>query len=391
MQLTRPHPDPFPQAGEGISGLLFAALALPGVWVAPPAQAQGAPADGVISLRHLHYRDSQPGLKRITVDSPSLYVLAPLSPQWAAEGTLVVDAVSGATPRYHTAVSGASRMSERRTAGDVKLTRYRERSSYAFRLAHSNERDYDSTALSATAALSSDDHNTTVNAGVAYAYDRIGSVNDEALQERRRTPELIAGVTQVLSTTDIVQLNLTHAAGRGYYSDPYKSLDMRPRKRNQSALLGRWNHHFASNGTTLRASYRYYRDSFRIRAHTLQTEWVLPLGSAVKLAPLLRLYSQSAASFYYDPVYDALLGAPFPAGYDPANPPRHLSADQRLSAFGAVTLGVKAEYVVSPQWTIDAKLEVYQQRGEWRIGGSGSPGLEPFRASFVQFGASRRF
>ena len=31
------------------------------------------------------------------------------------------------------------------------------------------------------------------------------------------------------------------------------------------------------------------------------------------------------------------------------------------------------------------------QRSDWRVGGPGSPGLEPFSARFVQVGLARRF
>lgn len=366
--------------------IIAAALALPGV----VAHAESAPERGEVALKVLHYEDSQPGLRRITVNAPALYVLAPLSPKWAVEGSLVSDSVSGASPRYHTAVSGASRMSDLRRAGDVKVTRYEERSTYGVGLARSTEHDYDSTAVSFDASFSSEDNNRTWNLGVGYASDRIGSTNDATLHERRHTAEFMVGLTQVMNANDIVQLNLTHNRGRGFFSDPYKELDNRPRERDQTIALARWNHHCASWGSTLRTSYRFYHDTFGIDAHTLGTEWVQPLGSRVKITPSLRLYSQSAASFYGDPVYDPDLGAPYPPGYDFDNPPI-LSLDQRLAAFGAVTVGLKVAVQLTPDWSADVKAERYEQRASWHLGGSGSPGLAPFRATFVQVGVAHRF
>ena len=108
------------------------------------------------------------------------------------------------------------------------------------------------------------------------------------------------------------------------------------------------------------------------------------------LTPSLRLYSQSAAWFYYDPVYDPDVGAPYPPGYF-TNPPKYISPDQRLSAFGGVTLGLKLGIRLSPDWSADIKAEHYEQRSSWRIGGSGSPGIDPFRATFAQFGLATRF
>lgn len=375
---------------RALGSIVTAAMALPGVW-AEPAQAESAPEQGVIAFKQLRYEDAQPGLDRISVNAPSLYVLLPLGAHWAMEASGVVDNVSGATPRWHSAVSGASVMHEERKAFDVKLTRYMDRATWSLGLSRSKEHDYLSNALSADVSLSSEDHNTTWNLGLGLSRDRINPTNEVVTDERKRTREFMVGVTQALSPLDLVQLNLTHARGSGYYNDPYKFPDSRPRERQQTALLLRWNHHFEDLGATLRSSYRYYRDSYRIKAHTLQAEWVQPVSARWTLTPLLRLYSQSAASFYYDPVYDATLGEPMPAGYDAANPPTYLSADQRLSAFGGVTLGLKAEFQWDALWSADLSVQRYEQRGEWRVGGTGSPGLAPFRASFLQVGVNRKF
>ena len=89
----------------------------------------------------------------------------------------------------------------------------------------------------------------------------------------------LIGVTRVLTTQDIVQLNFGYSKGSGYYSDPYKLNDNRPRERNALTALARWNHHFDDNGTdgTVHLSYRYYSDTFGIRANTLDAEYVQPL------------------------------------------------------------------------------------------------------------------
>jgi len=367
--------------------IIAAALALPGVQV----HAENVPERGEVAVKYLQYQDSQPGLKRISVKAPSIYVLAPLSPQWALEGSLVSDSVSGATPRYHSAISGATpRMSDERKAGDVKVTRYFERSSVAVGVSRSHEHDYDSTALSIDAGFSSDDNNRRWTIGLGYSSDKIGSTNDATLHETKRTTEFALGVTQALSATDLVQINATYNLGHGYYSDPYKEPDIRPRVRKQGILLARWNHHFEGLGSTLRSSYRFYRDSFGIQAHTVGAEWVQPVSATVTLTPSLRLYSQSAARFYYDPVYDPDVGAPYPPGYF-TNPPQFISPDQRLSAFGGVTLGLKLGVKLSPDWSADIKAERYEQRSDWRIGGNGSPGIDPFRATFVQLGVATKF
>ena len=372
--------------GDKAGAIIAAALALPGVL----AHADSAPEHGVVAMKYLKYNDRQPGLDRISVNAPSIYVLAPLSPQWAVDGFLVSDSVSGATPRYHTAISGATpRMSDHRVAGNVQVTRYFDRSNYAVGLARSSENDYVSTAGSFNASFSSDDNNRSVFFGLGYAGDQISSSNDATLQETRRTAELLVGVTQAWTANDLIQLNLTLNRGRGYFSDPYKEPDNRPRERNQTIMLARWNHFVADYGASVRSGYRYYHDSFGINAHTLTTEWVQPVGQFT-ITPSLRLYTQSAASFYFDPVYDPDVGAPYPPGYF-TNPPKYISADQRLAAFGAVSVGMELAYQIDRNWLIDLKAVYYEQRTGWRVGGNGSTGLDPFSATWVQLGLETRF
>lgn len=371
--------------------MLCAALALPGVLHAAPTGAAASESDGqgLVALKWLSYQDWQPGLQRIAVQSPSVLLRAPLSSRWMLEGSATADSVSGASPRYHSAISGASQMSDERRAADVKITHSTDRSSWALGAAGSSEHDFRSRALSLEAAFATEDNNRSWNLGLGLTRDRIGSADDPDLHEARRTTEFTAGVTQALTRVDLVQASLTLADGQGFYTDPYKRLDRRPSSRHQASVLLRWNHHVEGWRGTLRGSYRAYRDSFGIRSHTLAAEWVQPLSPRITVTPSLRLYAQRAAWFYYDPVY-SFAGAPYPPGYL-TEPPRYLSPDARLAAFGAVTVGLKFALQLPEGWSTDLKLERYEQRAAWRIGGAGSPGLAPLHARFLQVGLARRF
>ncbi len=314
-------------------------------------------------------------------------MVLPLGARFAVEAGVVVDEVSGASPRYYSDVSGASRMVDRRTAVDAKLTHYRERSAYALSATRSKENDYLSQAVAAEGRWSSEDNNNTLGLSLGASSDTITPTEGGVLgvvRDTRKSGEFMLSLTRAVSRNDLVQLSLGYAGGRGYYDDPYKQGDRRPRERKATTLTGRWNHFFEAVDGTLRSSWRSYSDSFGIRAQTLELQWVQPLGPLFKLSPSLRAYTQSAANFYVDPVTDLDI---YPG---PGNGADYSTADQRLAAFGAITLGIKGELRWA-DWTFDLKLEKYEQRSNWRVGGKGSPAIDPFHATMVQVGMAYAF
>ncbi|MBI5279827.1 MAG: DUF3570 domain-containing protein [Burkholderiales bacterium] len=367
-------------------------MLLPGLAAVTATRAEEAPTEGVIALKYGWYRDRQPGLRRVTVESPHLYLLAPIAGQWSLEATRVGDSLSGATPRIHTFKSSASVMADHRDASDVKVTRYFRRGALAVGAAYSDENDYLSRSVSVDGRWASEDNNTTFNGGMAATSDRIdtSTTGGNAFDERKRVREYIFGVTQVLTPDDVAQVQYTRSIGSGYYTDPYKDFDDRPRARRSHILLARWNHHIESRDATVRASWRWYSDSFGIRSHTLGAEWVQPAG-AWTFKPALRYYTQGAAWFYFDPVpalpgqseslQTRLFGGSI-SGYK--------SADHRLAAYGALTLSFKVAWAYSAQSSVDLKLEHYHQSTGLR-GSGGSPGLDRMTANFVQLGWAAKF
>ena len=386
MAATEPNPNTSTSAAaskrnNSTGALLAAALALPGI-LPPTAVAQLAPDPGLIALKYLDYRDWQPGGDRIRVRTPSFYARKPLSDSLQAEGSIVYDSISGASPLYHNTLSGASRLgvTDYRTAGNAKLTKYFDPFAVGVGAAVSSERDYLSRALSLDVRISSDDRNRTYAFGVGGASDRINSTNGVAEGKERHTLDLLAGVTQALSPEAIVQSTVTYSPGHGYYSDPYKAIDIRPDHRRIFAWLTRYNQHLPWLDATVNLSYRYLHDSFGSSSHAAEFAWNQPLPDGWSMAPNLRYYTQSAADFYFDPpfAHGFVLGSPY-------------SADTRLSAFGALTSGVSIVKRLPDGWSFDVKLDFYRQRTDWRRGGDGSPGLEPFSARWIQTGISKTF
>jgi hypothetical protein len=362
--------------------LLAAAMALP--LASTQAHADSAPERGLIGFKYLDYLDSQPGSSRIRVHSPALVLMTPLSSDWSVSGTLTSDVISGASPAYHT--EALTRMHDHRRAVEAEATRYFPNGTLTVGGSISNESDYLSRGVSLQATRSDESKNTTWSAGIGFSNDLINPTNNIVSDETKHVTDVLLGVTQVMTAKDIVQLNLGLSWGRGYFSDPYKVFDNRPRTHDHVTLMGRWNHYLDATQGTARWSYRYYSDNWGIRAHTLGLEYVQPLAQGWTVTPLARVHMQSAANFYVNAD---------PSTYPfPPNPPAdavYYSEDQRMSSFGALTVGVKVVKQLDANWVADVKLEHYGQRGNWQLFGAGSTGLAPFSARTIQLGLSRQF
>lgn len=372
-----------PEAGSSGAGalLLAAAMLLP---ISHGVHAEGAPDRATLSLKYLDYLDSQPGADRVRIRAPMLMLSLPFKEEWLLNASYVNDTVSGASPRYHT--RALTQLFDVRKAVTAAVTRFMPDRSFTIGTVWSSERDYDSSSLSATGSWYFDNKNTELNAGVGYTYDRINPTNKLVVDERKKIIDLVAGVTQVLTRDDIVQLTLRRSSGTGYYSDPYKAFDERPGARDSNSFLVRWNHDWSRASGISRLTYRYYNDTFGIDAHTLGLEYVQFLPQGWSVMPLVRLHSQNNASFYVpaDPAQGDRPTFPSPDA-------RYYTQDQRLSAFGAVTIGAKVSKRVNRDWVVDFKYEHYEQRSEWALQGQPDPSLAPFRAKSIQVGFSYQF
>ncbi len=362
--------------------LFAAALTLPGLAATlVQAQAASVPTQTSLELQYSHYQEFQPRAERMEISAPSLFVIAPVGDQWAANLFLTTDSMSGASPLYHDTLSGASgeSINDFRKAGSINFTRYFERAALRFGGAYSSEDDYIGRSLNVGASFDSEDRNTSYDFAIAVNRDGIDSTNGVAEQETRRGEQLSVGLTRVLSPSSIIAASLGFAHGSGYFNDPYKPLDKRPDGRDETTLLVRYNKYYNNADAALRLSYRYYQDSWALDAHTIDAAWEQNLAHDFILTPSLRYYSQGKADFYVDP--------PFGVGFSPN---RNYSADARLSAFGAWDLGLKLGLPEFAGWRAEIKFEFYRQKNSWALG-SGPAELAPFSARTWQLGLRHSF
>lgn len=357
-----------------------AALALPILVV--PARA-GAAELSEIGFSLLGYKER--GLMKVS--EPIIWAKGTIA-DFEIHASGAVDIVTGASPQLVSnrtgtpvqTITGAS-INDRRTTWDVKVARRIGDATLSVTRLLSREEDYLSHAYGVEARYDLNQKNTTLIAGYGQSNDRISSTDDPTLHQRRDTREYLLGVAQIISPLAAVQSTLVHTSGKGWYNDPYKGTftffptglpifagDRRPAERDTFAWVTRYRHHLPDLSATVQADYRYYRDDWGVRAHTLEVGWEQSLGERWSVRPGLRYYTQSAADFYSPNV--------------PRPQPAVHSSDQRLGAFGGLSPSVKASLRTEGGTRFEATLGYMHNSRSLRMGGTGSSAFETLRAYY---------
>jgi hypothetical protein len=171
----------------------------------------------------------------------------------------------------------------------------------------------------------------------------------------KKTTDFLFGVSRVLSRQWMMSVTGSKAFETGNLTEPYKLLSVlnsvgtpvsqltekRPDTRDRSSVLLSSVYHLTND--VFYSSYRYYWDTWDIKSHTLDLKYRHELDGGNYIEPLIRLYSQSAASFYTGAL---IQGHPLPD---------FASSDYRLGTLQTLTLGA----------TYGFRLEDYP--GDWSV------------------------
>ena len=392
---------------KSLNALLTAALALPIVAIPVEVVAQETstssilPPGAVVGLRSLWYREDG---NRMKVTEPVAWFKTPVGEKWEIGGSATIDMVSGASPIIVSNINGkpqqiytGASITDRRRAADVSATRKYgalSENTIGASYATSNEEDYDSEAFGLNATFDFNERNTTLALGLGSRRDRVMSTTEPTLNQPRNAKEYLLGVTQLIDRRTLVQSNLTITRLSGYLDDPYKrtfsryrdgltpsvvlARDLRPDSRSQVAWLTRGKRALTEAGAVVSAEYRFYRDDWGIRSHTLAGSWLQTINDTLQFEAGLRYYSQTAANFYRAEITQRPV-------------PRHTSSDQRLAAFGVIEPSMKLIVKFNDQLSWDLSYTRYQQRANWKLGGQGSADFEPLSAKLINSGITYRF
>jgi len=341
-------------------------------------QLRPARADNAVSYKYVDYRESG---DRIVVESHYGLVEQDLGPDFKLKLQGVIDSIAGATPTGQPpATPGGpvplTHVSDRRKAWSAELTHAFARVTATAGFANSRENDYISNGWSLNTLTDFNQKNTTLLLGAAGTDDKI-KVFYQTPWAKKRTTDLIAGITQLLDPRTTVTFNFGYGRSTGYHADPYRVIqrlvevdpgqflplttgENRPDKRDKWTFFTSLNHSVEPAQGALEASYRFFHDSFGTDAHTIEIAWFQKFGDRFILRPSVRYYDQSAADFYrldLNGVTFTPTGRPMPAG-------PFYSADYRLSSFRSVNYGLKAIWTITPALQIDAALEKYEMHGK---------------------------
>ncbi|MES2695832.1 MAG: DUF3570 domain-containing protein [Verrucomicrobiota bacterium] len=348
------------------------------VWLTPRI----ARAESSAAYKHEDYREAG---GRIVVKTDGAYLEQDFGTASHIKVEGILDAIAGATPNGQPAPAGSdqvplAKLTERRKAWSAGFSHQFTASKLTLGVANSRESDYVSTGLSLNSQTDFNQKNTTLLIGIAGTDDDV-KVFYQADRAKKRTHDLIVGVTQLLDPNTAVTLNLTWGRQRGYLSDPYKLVqknteiitgvflpltfaENRPDERDKWIALANINRALPPLGATIDLSYRFYHDTFGTDAHTLDFAWFQNVGERVILRPSLRFYDQTAASFYRYR-FDGTNITPVQGPPRPDGP--FYSSDYRLSEMRTTTYGLKVIWKITDALHIDASYERYDMRGQDEI------------------------
>jgi hypothetical protein len=374
---------------DAIRSLMASSLGLPGM---QDLLAQVAP-DNTFEYRYTHYDEAPLPLDKLAFGDPRRYeigshqfrILRNLDDSYALELNYLHEAMSGSSPWYVVpgddgplqVMSGAT-IHERRNQLDVSVTREVGDLAHTAAIGYSLENDYSAIYGSYSGEKQSENGLRTLSWGASYSSDEISPTAavfyGRVVHAHRDSISGSLALTRVLNRNAVIQsgVSLNHQAG--YLSDPYKQVwidqailnDSRPDTRWLFSWTTRFRQYMERSRAALVLDYRFFRDDWKITAHTFDAAWRQPLGEHWEISPSIRYYSQNSPDFY-QPYYLIL----------PAD--GYWSSDYRLATFGALSYRLNATFT-QEHWSLSLGGEYYNSDESLAI--SGTPGNTPGLVDF---------
>ena len=357
-------------------------LALP-AYQTGTALADAPPAFTEVGLRYTHYSEDSidqdavifGATDRYDIDITQLWIEAPLGASWSVALDVQNDYQTGASPWFVGAqqngepgvIMSSASIQDNRVEVGVTTRYFWADGNAGFAVSHSDEDDYEATALAFDASWNTAEDARTWSTSFSSSRDKLnptqGVIPVFITEEDLDTQSGYFGVSQILSRTAIARIGLSYTLSEGYLSDPYKFRDQRPDTHERLSLSAGYRRFLIDADASLQIDYRYYADSWGTDSHTVELAWAQNLRGSL-LTPYVRYYTQREADF-------------FSVIADTETP--HYADDYRLSSYGAVTLGARWAVALGESWTLELEAERYMTDADWGVfDGDAAPALVDF-------------
>lgn len=315
-------------------GFITAAVAL----AAPLLSSAGVlPDDRADALYHRYEGGG------VTIQGPSVLVRKKMAEKYAVSANYYQDMITSAS--IDVQVSGASEYKEERDQYSLGLEYLRGKTTYNLGFTNSEENDYEANTTSFGISQDLFGDLTTISMGFSRGSDKVRNSTDPTFEQDIDRSSYRVGVSQILTKSLITSLNLEVITDEGFLNNPYRSYryinpadtrlfvlaqEIYPRTRtsNAVALNGRY---FLPYRAAVYGGYRFFTDTWGIRADTFEVGYIHPLKQQWTLEARLRYYQQNNADFYSDL-------------FSRVNQQNFLARDKELSTFDSVAFRIGASY-----------------------------------------------
>ena len=301
---------------------------------------------------------------QVKVDGPSILGRKSFGKNTSLYANYYTDAVSSASIDVRTY---ASPYSEDRTEYSYGADFVFDNSTVAIGYTNSEENDYSSDTYHFGTSHTMFGDLTTVNLGFSLGDDEVrqnqydingnfignnpGFGDNGKLDLKRRNYRL--GLTQIFTKNLIMNFAFEAVSDEGFTQNPYRSAliiaggnvtptsETYPETRTSDAFAIRANY-FLPYRAALKFEYKYYEDSWDIKAHTYKFAYTHPFGERWTFDAHYRVYQQDQASFYFDLIPEG--GAQVYQG-----------RDKELSKFTSqgIGFGTSYEFMQNGWWQFD--------------------------------------
>jgi hypothetical protein len=274
------------------------------------------------------------------------------SEQFSIQANYFIDKVSGASVDV---LSNASVIKDERKQKSLSLDYIHDKTQYNLSYTNSTERDYISNTTHFSLSQDMFGDLTTVTLGFTDSRDKVGENNGKSYAPviawlgHAQSRSYEAGLSQVVTKNLITGVTVEVITDQGLLSNPYRSIRYRdnvqlgyslgsqvyPNTRTSTAVEGRAKYYLPYRAAAS-VSYRYFSDTWGIRANTIELGYTQPLSNKFIFEGRLRHYSQNHAKFYSDL-------------FDFANQQNFEARDQNLAALTNDTFGAKVTWAFAPE------------------------------------------